>query len=48
MVETTNAVLLNLLLEKLKERYIMAYEQLIKSRKINNQIIVGKCVSYKF
>jgi hypothetical protein len=34
MVKTTNAVSLNLLPEKLKERYIMAYENLLKMRKI--------------
>jgi hypothetical protein len=44
MVKTTNAVSLNLLTEKSKERYTMAYEKLLKLRKINKT----KCVSYKF
>jgi hypothetical protein len=35
MVKTANAISLNLLPEKLKERYIMAYEKLLKLRKIN-------------
>jgi hypothetical protein len=35
MVKVTNAVLLNLLPEKSKERYIMAYEKFLKLRKIN-------------
>uniref|UniRef100_A0A2S2QH90 Uncharacterized protein n=1 Tax=Sipha flava TaxID=143950 RepID=A0A2S2QH90_9HEMI len=35
MVITANAVSLNLLPEKSKERYIMAYEKLLKLRKIN-------------
>ena len=35
MVKMTNAVSLNLLPEKSKERYIMAYEKLLKLRKIN-------------
>jgi hypothetical protein len=35
MVKTANAVSLNLLPEKSKERYIMAYEKLLKLRKIN-------------
>jgi hypothetical protein len=35
MVKTANVVSLNLLLEKSKEKYIMAYEKLLKLRKIN-------------
>jgi hypothetical protein len=35
MVKTANAVSLNLLPEKLKERYIITYEKLLKLRKIN-------------
>jgi hypothetical protein len=35
MVKTANAVSLNPLSEKSKERYIMAYEKLLKLRKIN-------------
>jgi hypothetical protein len=35
MVKMANAVSLNLLHEKSKERYIIAYEKLLKLRKIN-------------
>jgi hypothetical protein len=35
MVKTANAVSLNLLPEKSKERYIIAYKKLLKLRKIN-------------
>jgi hypothetical protein len=35
MVKMANAVSLNLLPEKSKERYIVAYEKLLKLRKIN-------------
>jgi hypothetical protein len=35
MVKTANAVSLNLLPEKSKERYIMAYDKLLKLKKIN-------------
>jgi hypothetical protein len=35
MFKTANAVSINLLPEKSKERYIMAYENLLKLRKIN-------------
>jgi hypothetical protein len=35
MVKKANAVSLNLLPEKSKERYIMTYEKLLKLRKIN-------------
>jgi hypothetical protein len=35
MVKTANAVSLNLLCEKSKERYIMAYEKILKLTKIN-------------
>jgi hypothetical protein len=35
MVETVNAISLNILPEKSKERYIIAYEKLLKLRKIN-------------
>jgi hypothetical protein len=35
MVKTTNAVSLNQFPEKLKERYILACEKLLKLRKIN-------------
>jgi hypothetical protein len=35
MVQTANAVSLNLLLKKSKVSYIMAYEKLLKLRKIN-------------
>jgi hypothetical protein len=35
MVKTANAVSLNLLPEKSKERYKMSYEKLLKLRKIN-------------
>jgi hypothetical protein len=35
MVKTANAVSLNLLPEKPKDRYIMAYEKRLKLRKIN-------------
>jgi hypothetical protein len=35
MVKTVNAVLLNLLPENSKERYILTYEILLKLRKIN-------------
>jgi hypothetical protein len=34
MVKTANTVLLNLLLEKSKERYIMTYVELLKFRKL--------------
>jgi hypothetical protein len=35
MVKTANAISLNLLPEKSKDRYIMAYEKFLKLRKIN-------------
>jgi hypothetical protein len=35
MVKMANTVSLNILPQKSKERYIMAYEKLLKSRKIN-------------
>jgi hypothetical protein len=44
MVKTTNAVSLNLLPEKSKERYIMAYEKLLKLRKINKTKSLSKNV----
>jgi hypothetical protein len=35
MVKTANSVSLNLLPEKSKEKYIIAYEKFLKLRKIN-------------
>jgi hypothetical protein len=54
MVKTANAVSLNLLPEKSKERYIMAYKKILKLKKNNKKSLnrlnifqIGKYVSYK-